>query len=144
MRDGSISFSGYAKWRIFDYVNVKNVYYGYYDKRKVVVKKLAHDSEFWEFDEEICSSAGMENDCDVAKAAETGLAQSGFDWILDKVKGKTMVMTCPTARLIDHILFRYREKNDAVDISGAEKVQLVTTIRFNPEPVLLQVKSSFL
>lgn len=139
MEQGEIWFSGFAKWRSFDYVNVKNVFYGYYNKKKVVIKKLAHDSEFWQFDAELCASAGLEEGCDVAVAAQKTLTNAGFEWILDKVKGKTMSMTCPSLRLIDHMLFRYREKYDAVDMSAAEKTQLVMTIRYNPEPVLLQM-----
>ena len=47
---------------------------------------------------------------------------------------------CPTPRLIDKMLFHYKEMNDAVDLSYPEKVQFATTLKINPEPIVLQVR----
>ena len=49
------------------------------------------------------------------------------------------MVVCPTERLVDKMLFAYKEKADAVDLRYPEKLQLITTLRINQEPILLQV-----
>lgn len=49
------------------------------------------------------------------------------------------MMACPTERLMETIYHYYIEKIDAVDLSAAEKLQLMTTLLINPEPIIIQV-----
>ena len=53
------------------------------------------------------------------------------------------MVVCPTERLVDKMLFAYKEKADAVDLRYPEKLQLITTLRINQEPILLQVTFQF-
>ena len=53
------------------------------------------------------------------------------------------MVVCPTERLVDKMLFAYKEKADAIDLRYPEKLQLITTLRINQEPILLQVTFQF-
>ena len=54
--------------------------------------------------------------------------------------GLSDMTTCPSERLLDKIIFAYKEKADAVDLRYPEKLQLVTTLAINQEPIILQVR----
>ena len=58
---GSIVLTNWTRYRLTKLFNVKNVYYGQYFGRPVVLKKLAHDDELEVFDREVCRTAASQS-----------------------------------------------------------------------------------
>ena len=140
LKRGDINFEGWSKLRFLDYVNVKNVHFGYQSDRKVILKKLAHTSELAKFDDEICEKSGQRKGCAVANAMESVFnKKSGTGWMVSYLTGVSDVTRCPTERLVLRILHEFKEKNDAVDLSAQEKMYMITALTVNPEPILFQV-----
>ncbi|XP_037075874.1 divergent protein kinase domain 2A-like [Pollicipes pollicipes] len=52
-----VKLTGLSKVSLFNYINVKNVFYGKYKGSDIVLKKLAHDAEFRQFDQLVCNGS---------------------------------------------------------------------------------------
>ena len=129
--------------RIF---NAKNIYYGYTkSNRRVVLKKLAHNSELQTFDENLCVMFKLKWNCvpkDLLKipSIDDKLIQL-VEYNLtkpDHSPRKGLVM-CPYAySLFDFILPVLNSKKDQVDM-----MYIFTMLSLNPEPIILQVNYCF-
>jgi Protein-kinase domain of FAM69 len=104
----------------------------------VTLKKLGRNRDIEAWERRICSSAGQQEGCDVSKAATKAFTASGTKWMVSHLKGMSNMTACPTERLLEKLMDRYREKLDAIDLSARERIQLVTTIMLSQEPILLQ------
>ncbi|ESO07205.1 hypothetical protein HELRODRAFT_132750, partial [Helobdella robusta] len=107
----------------------------------VIISKLGgqHNTKAWE--EKICTKAKKKQQCYISEAAKELFPKSGSKWILEAVRGQSMMTACPTERLISAITFRYTEMLDSIDISNTERIQLVLTIWRNQEPIIYQIFS---
>ena len=85
-QQGQMSFSGALHLPFLHFLNLKNVFPGYYGDDKVVFKRLAHTSELQAFDERFCLKAGEPMDCDVAESLNK-IPSPTTKWIMQKVKG---------------------------------------------------------
>ncbi|KAK2147422.1 hypothetical protein LSH36_554g01032 [Paralvinella palmiformis] len=137
---GQMSFSGAFRFPFLHFLSLKNVFPGYYGDRQVVFKRLAHTSELQAFDERLCLKGGDPMDCDVAESVKK-VSSPTTKWLMQRLKGQSDMMACPTERLMETIYHYYIEKIDAVDLSAAEKLQLMTTLLINPEPIIIQTFS---
>ena len=141
LRYGMGKLTGYSRLQFLNSLaNIKNVNYGQFGGNEVVFKKLAHNYELREFDEEMCLKANMGSGCNVGEAMSRFISGSKMVSV-EEVKGLSDLTKCPSQRLVDKIVDKYQEKADAIDVSFPEKLGLIATLKINPEPLLLQVIS---
>ncbi|KAI0216159.1 Divergent protein kinase domain 2A [Lamellibrachia satsuma] len=139
INSGAIYLTGSSRFRLLNYMaNLKNVYFGNYREKLVVLKKLAHDDELQEADEKICARAQATKHCDVSEAMkEVNVTNT---WSLGKVITEVPTLTvCPSDHLFDRMLDTYTERSKGQPLSPREQLSLVTTLLVNPEPVILQM-----
>lgn len=120
-------------------INIKNVYFATYKySHQVVIKKLAHDDELDIFDnnEQLCMNKGSLN-C-ILKIV---YSNRQLEYLSPYIFGPRMldieVATCFSDRIVKMIYKKYKENmpQDRVFTNTA----LITTLKVNPEPVVLQV-----
>jgi len=63
---------------------------------------------------------------------------SGSQWLTSYLTGMSNLTACPTERLLEKIMDRYKEKLDAISLSARERIQLILTIMLNQEPIIFQ------
>ncbi|KAL5005197.1 hypothetical protein ScPMuIL_018653 [Solemya velum] len=141
--DNRVKMTGWSTMRFFDMVNRKNVHYAHHagGKRNIVLKKLGHDKELVDWDERICREAGRTAPCDVTRMVyrtNTAREISKIDLQPRHLKGLSFMFMCPTYRLIDYALKRYKEVVKPDLVLFRDKVQFVATAMMNSEPLLLQ------
>ncbi|CAG4938930.1 unnamed protein product [Colias eurytheme] len=124
--------------------NVRNIFYGYTkSNRRVVLKKLAHDWEFREFDEKICKVMNLSESCNVKALLNISnidqkvidIVQYNLSW--QDTEPRKGIVLCPYAYSIYdllHPLLNNRNGN-----YKSEMINIWTMLNINPEPILLQV-----
>lgn len=142
--DNRVQMTGWSKFAFFDMVNNKNVHYAHHTdkKRNIVLKKLGHDKEFADWDDRICRQASRTSPCDVSRLVyrtRTAIEISKIDLQPAHLKGLSFMFMCPTYRMIDYALQRYKEVLKPDHILFRDKVQFMATAMMNSEPLLLQV-----
>ncbi|XP_062901473.1 divergent protein kinase domain 2Ab isoform X2 [Mobula hypostoma] len=150
--NGQITFETWGRLRILDFLNVKNVYFAQYGEpregaRRVVLKRLGSNQELTEMDQKICKRATGRPRCDVTQAIyKTQFSRLNGEVRLltpDIVEGWSDLVHCPSQRLLDRIVRRYAETKDSgsflmKNLKDSERMQLLLTLAFNPEPLVLQ------
>ncbi|CAH2215388.1 jg22769 [Pararge aegeria aegeria] len=103
-----------SHWNMF---NAKNIYYGYTkSNRRVVLKKLAHNWELKEFDDNLCNNWRLK---------------------LDYTEPRKGLVMCPYAySLYDFIQSFLNNKREGYK---SELINIWTMLSINPEPIILQV-----
>lgn len=151
--NGQVSFETWGRLRFLDVFNVKNVYFAQYGEpregtRRVVLKRLGSNQELAEIDQKICKRATGRPRCDIIQAMyKTEFARINGDVRLltpDVVEGWSDLVHCPSQRLLDRVVRRYAETKDSgsfllKNLKDTERMQLLMTLAFNPEPLVLQV-----
>ncbi|XP_023805887.1 deleted in autism protein 1 isoform X1 [Oryzias latipes] len=150
--NGQVSFETWGRLRFLDVFNVKNVYFAQYGEpregtRRVVLKRLGSNQELAEIDQKICKRATGRPRCDLVQAMyKTEFARINGDVRLltpDVVEGWSDLVHCPSQRLLDRVVRRYAETKDSgsfllKNLKDTERMQLLMTLAFNPEPLVLQ------
>ncbi|XP_069474353.1 divergent protein kinase domain 2A isoform X1 [Ambystoma mexicanum] len=151
--NGQLTFESWGRLRALDLFNVKNVYFARYGEpregsRRVVLKRLGSARELAELDRDICRRAtGGRPRCDLLQAMpRTEFARLNGDVRLltpQAVEGWSDLVHCPSQRLLDRLVRRYAETKDSGsfllrNLKDAERMQLLLTLAFNPEPLVLQ------
>lgn len=127
-------------------LSVKNVYYGSYKNQKVIMKKLAHKAELDGFDDMICTNPDLLELChtksdkkyskiDFHKTIITELSNQ------DLTDPNNKLIMCPTTTNI-YGLFKSVQVESTVKHGDYYKF-LWSSIKINPEPIILQVFSIF-
>ncbi len=151
--NGQISFETWGRLRFLDVFNVKNVFFAQYGEpregtRRIVLKRLGSNQELTDIDQKICKRATGRPRCDLIQAMyKTEFARLNGDVRLltpDVVEGWSDLVHCPSQRLLDRIVRRYAETKDSgsfllKNLKDTERMQLLMTLAFNPEPLVLQV-----
>ena len=138
-KNGIASLSSWTHLPLLSFLNVKNVYLGFEGDQKVILKRLGHSAELSSIDDELCRKASRPIGCNVADAIRRTATISGTRWLTTYSTNMSDLTACPTDRLMERIMDKYQEKVDAIQLSGVEKMYLLTTLMVNPEPILLQV-----
>lgn len=152
--NGQVSFETWGRLRFLDVFNVKNVYFAQYGEpregtRRVVLKRLGSNQELADIDQKICKRATGRPRCDLIQAMyKTEFARINGDVRLltpDVVEGWSDLVHCPSQRLLDRVVRRYAETKDSgsfllKNLKDTERMQLLMTLAFNPEPLVLQVR----
>lgn len=124
--------------------NAKNIYYGYTKtNRKIVLKKLAHDWEFKEFDSKLCERWNLKSNCilkDLLNVTDVdekiiNIIQYNLSWPEEEPR-KGLIM-CPYAISFYDMIQSILNKQSANYKS--EMVNIWTMLMINPEPLILQV-----
>lgn len=151
--NGQVTFETWGRLRFLDFFNVKNVYFAQYGEpregtRRVVLKRLGSNAELAEIDQKICKRAMGRPRCDLVQAMyKTEFARLNGDVRLltpEVVEGWSDMVHCPSQRLLDRVVRRYAETKDSgsfllKNLKDTERMQLLMTLAFNPEPLVLQV-----
>lgn len=151
--NGQVSFETWGRLRFLDVFNVKNVYFAQYGEpregtRRVVLKRLGSNQELADIDQKICKRATGRSRCDLIQAMyKTEFARINGDVRLltpEVVEGWSDLVHCPSQRLLDRVVRRYAETKDSgsfllKNLKDTERMQLLMTLAFNPEPLVLQV-----
>lgn len=123
----------------------KNVFLGSYMGEKVVLKKLAHNSELDAFDKMLCTDRGLVELCPTANREKTIPSSINFYTRIAKEitadfinENTSSLRLCPITDHLDDLLYNVYANN------GKERKQishayLWTMIKINPEPLVLQV-----
>lgn len=114
---------------------------GVADGKDVKIKKLATNRGIAAWEERICSMAQQPSGCDVSRASMKALMASGSKWMTSYVTEMSKLTACPTERLLEKVMDRYREKLDAISLSARERIHLILTIMLNQEPIIFQTFS---
>ncbi|CAB1419612.1 unnamed protein product [Pleuronectes platessa] len=152
--NGQVSFETWGRLRFLDVFNVKNVYFAQYGEpregtRRVVLKRLGSNQELAEIDQKICKRATGRPRCDLIQAMyKTEFARINGDVRLltpEVVEGWSDLVHCPSQRLLDRVVRRYAETKDSgsfllKNLKDTERMQLLMTLAFNPEPLVLQTQ----
>lgn len=151
--NGQVTFEMWGRLRFLDFFNVKNVYFAQYGEpregtRRVVLKRLGSNQELAEIDQKICKRATGRPRCDLIQGMyKTEFARLNGDVRLltpEVVEGWSDLVHCPSQRLLDRVVRRYAETKDSgsfllKNLKDTERMQLLMTLAFNPEPLVLQV-----
>ncbi|XP_071951089.1 divergent protein kinase domain 2A-like [Antedon mediterranea] len=138
---GELALELFYKFRMLDVVNVKNVFFGRHQEKPVVFKKLGHTDELNQLDAKICEQGKDATGCDVSRVIfQSDLIKAMEDGklMVDGVKRMSDLVRCPSQRLLDRIWSRYDERSWIGGVKQHQQLNLVTTLFFNPEPILLQ------
>ncbi|XP_064455311.1 divergent protein kinase domain 2A-like [Ornithodoros turicata] len=144
----NLQLTGWSRLSILRYLNVKNVFYGRLNGRKVVVKKLAHDSELLGTDTKLCKRSGLSdvNVCNVAAAVETTLGESKdrvstLIRFMNQFRTNQDATTCPHPRFVEKVLDTVT-RNAATLAARDNRLDPVAVVAYtsavNPEPLILQ------
>ncbi|XP_017328145.1 divergent protein kinase domain 2Aa [Ictalurus punctatus] len=150
--NGQVTFETWGRLRFLDFFNVKNVYFAQYGEpregtRRVVLKRLGSNAELAEIDQKICKRATGRPRCDLVQSMyKTEFARLNGDVRLltpDVVEGWSDMVHCPSQRLLDRVVRRYAETKDSgsfllKNLKDTERMELLMTLAFNPEPLVLQ------
>ena len=143
LMSGNYTFVGLSSIRFFDYTNVKNTHFIKSQSGKIVLKKLGHDSELKTLDKQICTDAGYDADYDCSRAVYQTKPALKREVSPTVIKGLSPAMHCVSQRLVDRILKYYTERKSKDEFHIDDKMQLVTTLKINAEPIIMQVIHSY-
>lgn len=146
LKDGLVKMKGWSRLKFLDFVNLKNVHLGHHEglDKPVILKKLAHNAEWQNIDNKICTDANRPLGCDVARVLDkmkttNSIQREGLQ--PKHLKDLNYMFSCPTFNLIDRIYRYYKEKvyPERRDVMFRDKLQIYATAMVNPEPLILQV-----
>ncbi|KAL3846392.1 hypothetical protein ACJMK2_017389 [Sinanodonta woodiana] len=142
--DNQVDLTGLSKIRSLDLINIKNVHFAKHKLHdtKLVLKKLAHDDELRTIDTKLCQDVGKPPYCDLARnlhktSIGSQIINNGLmpAYLNDS---SAFMFACPSLRLIDRVLDRYKEKAKRGVTLVRDKLQLWYTSLVNCEPLMLQ------
>lgn len=128
----------------YNIFNAKNIYYGYTkSNRKVVLKQLAHDWEFKNFDLKFCKRWKLNRNCQPKQVINTSnidekilkIVKYNLSWLYDEPR-KGLVM-CPYATSFYELLHSVPDAHK--EYLNSHKINIWTMLMINPEPLILQV-----
>ncbi len=137
---GHVQFTSISKYRILDYANTKNIFFGLLDnKTEVMLKKLGHNTELKDLEETICAMAGEAQNCDFRTAIYKTKLSTAREFTSYTVANISDMMRCPSQRLVSRMVEMYKERHSPRDFPLIERLHLYSTLLVNPEPLIIQV-----
>lgn len=124
---------------------VKNVFFGTYNRNKIVVKKLAHSFELEAFDIAYCNKLHFEYPCLNISKEKLNKHATDFDDLIKKIitsdfskDDSSRLRLCPTLEHVDDLFYNIRLNYKNIDPTEY-LINLWTILSINPEPLILQV-----
>ncbi len=142
LTSGNVTFEGWSSIRFLDFVNVKNVHMSRHGSQQIVLKKLGHDNELSKLDGQICEDAGYESNCDSSRAIYQTKSVLERELNPSAIKGLSRAMHCPSQRLLDRMKEYYQEKQKRDEFHLNDRIQMITTLMINAEPIIMQVNEN--
>uniref|UniRef100_A0A8C5K6L0 Deleted in autism protein 1 pseudogene n=1 Tax=Jaculus jaculus TaxID=51337 RepID=A0A8C5K6L0_JACJA len=151
--NGQVSFEEWDGLRLLGFPQARSVYLARYSEpgedghRPVVLKRLGSQGELAQLDQTVCKRATGRPRCDLLQAVPRAefARSAGHAGQLTPVavRGWSALVHCPSQRLLDRLVRRYAETRDSGSgplrrLRDSERLQLLLTLAFNPEPLLLQ------
>ncbi|XP_071551052.1 divergent protein kinase domain 2A [Panulirus ornatus] len=133
-----IVLTGFSSWKIMKFFNVKNVFYGQSGENSVVLKKLAHDSELYEFDQKLCKSVKETENCDPSQAVKlfVNKVSSSISQVISRYPHlfeTTDGIKCNHNRSIESLYEQYIR----IDSGPYNRHHFLTLLAVNMEPLIL-------
>ncbi|XP_053635768.1 divergent protein kinase domain 2A isoform X1 [Cherax quadricarinatus] len=133
-----IELTGFTSWKIINFFNVKNVYYGQSGENSIVLKKLAHNSELKEFDQNLCKASKETENCDVSQAIKNILIKTNhnFSQIISRYPQLFEIsegVRCNHNRSIQNLYDNYIK----IDAGPYHHHHFITMLAVNMEPLIL-------
>ncbi|KAJ0171412.1 hypothetical protein K1T71_012962 [Dendrolimus kikuchii] len=128
----------------YNIFNTKNIYYGYTkSNRKVVLKQLAHDWEFQNFDLKLCKRWKLKRNCQPKQLLNASnieekvikIIKYNLSWSYDEPR-KGLVM-CPYAQSFYDLL--HSVPDVPRENPKSHMINIWTMLMINPEPLILQI-----
>lgn len=134
-----IKLTGASAWKLMNFINYKNVYYGSREESTVVLKKLAHDAELRNIDKQICNIKQTLN-CNVSEIIDNLLRRNNFDAAsvvrqYPSVFGKSDSIICNHSQVFQHLYRKYTK----IDKGPHHQHHFLTMLAINSEPLVLNV-----
>ncbi|KOC59654.1 Deleted in autism protein 1 like protein [Habropoda laboriosa] len=127
------------------FFGVKNVFFGVFNKNKVVLKKLAQSFELNEFDRMLCENKHFSHICTkTAKAANNKLNINFLELIEKEVNlnfskdNFSRLRLCPSVQHLNNLLQHVYHNNKDID-PKILNLNIWVLTALNPEPLLLQI-----
>ncbi|XP_016914311.2 divergent protein kinase domain 2A [Apis cerana] len=136
-------------YSVFSYFfGVKNVFFGSFNKNRVVLKKLAKNFELDEFDRIVCENKNISHICTINTKDVDDNININFHKFIEKEVNLNFIKNnfnglklCPTIQHLDNFLKDvYRNKKDIP--KKIFDINIWTLIVLNPEPLFLQILSA--
>lgn len=134
---GAIKFTGFSRVPSLHFLNIKNVHRATLKEEKVILKKLAYDTELLKIDDKICKITGQRDGCHSGDALFRHSFDAGEVLHPATVKGLSDLVMCPSPRLLQRIEERFSEREEY--LLHSEKLMIYTTLSINPEPIVIQI-----
>ncbi|XP_049880066.1 divergent protein kinase domain 2A-like [Pectinophora gossypiella] len=126
--------------------NAKNIYYGYTkSNRRIVLKKLAHDWEFSEFDNKLCKAWKLNKNCHPIDLLNvTGVEKKleqlvHFNLTVPQVEPRKGLVFCPYSFGIHDFIEPALNNKKTSRNYQSDMINIWTMLSINPEPIVLQV-----
>ncbi|XP_069698636.1 divergent protein kinase domain 2A isoform X2 [Periplaneta americana] len=148
MNGGEITLSSFdIVTAIMNIIGSKNVMFGTFHDRKIVLKKLGHTTELNDVDKMICALADLDYGCSVSEAIlkQGDLLQSvkrhvsqSLESQYDTASLASGLRLCPSVISLEIMLRNVFSLNRDISINTL-LANIWTTIMVNPEPLILQI-----
>lgn len=126
-------------------MKVKNVLYGKYKGKQIVLKKLGHDWELEELNNRICTSISEKKGCELndihwkASNIHQRIADlTEFNSSLRQTQSGSSMTFCPLHVDVQKLFEKVVRKNRGTS-PGVVYTNIWTMVQINPEPLILQV-----
>ncbi|CAL4159859.1 unnamed protein product, partial [Meganyctiphanes norvegica] len=133
----SIQLSGFSSLRLSKMINIKNVFYAFDGNEYLVLKKLAHDAELTDFDNNLCTSVGEAEGCDVALALKRIVKDNNEDIFKiikknPKLFENSDALRCNHNNTVNHLYKKFKRLNSGM----YELHNFLTLLAVNIEPLI--------
>lgn len=141
-----ISLSWHDINAVFSHLfGVKNLFFGVYERNKVVLKKLAHLSELKMLDTTFCNIFHLNYPCSNISKQNLNRHSADFYNLIKKTitvnfskDDTSRLRLCPTIQHLDDLFNNVHLNNKHID-PVQYLINIWTLISINPEPIILQV-----
>ncbi|XP_074112720.1 divergent protein kinase domain 2A isoform X1 [Cotesia typhae] len=143
--DSDLSFEFYDLFTTLSHLfAAKNVFYATLEGTRVVLKKLAHNNEFYLFDRMICESKKLKHLCidNINKNNNVEIFDEEYylslivsEVSLNVINGNSKLILCPTTGHLKNIF----NLSQNYTFYENDYINLWTLIKINPEPIILQI-----
>ncbi|CAD5125690.1 DgyrCDS13897 [Dimorphilus gyrociliatus] len=137
---GDFVLKGVSGVRVFDHVNIQNVFYAVANNSiPVVLKKLAHNSEFRDIDTKICTLSGLRYNCDLDLALSRSKPYNEPQLTTYSLENYfTRSMPCMSQRLLDYLQQHYDDDLTDFRVYKDARKRFIYTFSVNPEPLIIK------
>ncbi|GIY08276.1 divergent protein kinase domain 2A [Caerostris darwini] len=145
---GEVSLLGISKLKYLK--NSKNVFFGKLSSNRVILKKLAHDSEILNMDKLLCKKANLKpcKPNEAVRLLTLKAIEPPNDYhlmnLIKVFEPSTDITRCPSERLLTYLYNQLNAKRNFIEFEEMEfhqLGQLLYSLLLNPEAIIMQAFS---